>query len=30
MQRVTEPGVFTIMAGANSQDLKTVSLTVTP
>jgi beta-glucosidase len=30
MQRVTEPGEFTIMAGANSQDLKTVSLTVTP
>ncbi|HYD25201.1 MAG TPA: glycoside hydrolase family 3 N-terminal domain-containing protein [Croceibacterium sp.] len=30
MERVTEPGQFTIMAGANSQDLKSTTLTVTP
>jgi beta-glucosidase len=29
MERVVEPGEFEIMAGANSQDLKTVILTVT-
>ena len=30
MQRVVEPGEFTIMAGPNSQDLKSVKLTVAP
>jgi beta-glucosidase len=30
MQRVTEPGDFTIMVGPNSQDLQTVTLSVTP
>jgi beta-glucosidase len=30
MQRVVEPGAFTIMVGPNSQDLQTVSLAVTP
>jgi beta-glucosidase len=30
MQRVIEPGQFTIMVGPNSQDLKTATLTVTP
>jgi beta-glucosidase len=29
MQRVIEPGQFTIMAGPNSQDLKSTTLTVT-
>ena len=28
MQRVVEPGEFTVMAGSNSQDLKSVKLTV--
>lgn len=30
MQRVIEPGEFTIMVGPNSQDLKSVKLTVAP
>lgn len=30
MKRVIEPGTFTIMAGGNSQDLKSTTLTVTP
>lgn len=30
MRRVVEPGTFTIMVGPNSQDLKSVTLTVTP
>ena len=30
MQRVVEPGEFTVMAGPNSQDLKTAKLTVVP
>ncbi|MBT2134952.1 glycoside hydrolase family 3 C-terminal domain-containing protein [Croceibacterium sp. LX-88] len=30
MKRVVEPGEFTIMTGANSQDVKSVKLTVTP
>ena len=29
MQRVVEPGEFTIMVGPNSQDLKSLKLTVT-
>ena len=28
MQRVTEPGAFTLMVGPNSQDLQSVTLTV--
>jgi beta-glucosidase len=30
MKRVIEPGTFTIMAGGNSQDVKSTTLTVTP
>jgi beta-glucosidase len=30
MKRVVEPGTFTIMAGGNSQDVKSATLTVTP
>jgi beta-glucosidase len=30
MQRVVEPGDFSIMVGPNSQDLQSVTLTVTP
>ncbi len=30
MKRVVEPGTFTIMAGGNSQDVKSTTLTVTP
>ena len=30
MERVVEPGTFQIMAGPNSEDLKSVTLTVTP
>ena len=30
MKRVIEPGTFTVMAGGNSQDLKSATLTVTP
>ena len=30
MKRVVEPGEFTIMVGPNSQDLKSVKLTVAP
>jgi beta-glucosidase len=30
MKRVVEPGTFTVMAGGNSQDLKSATLTVTP
>ena len=30
MERVIEPGDFTIMVGPNSQDLQDVTLTVTP
>ena len=30
MERVIEPGDFSIMAGPNSQDLQSVTLTVTP
>ncbi|UYV15484.1 glycoside hydrolase family 3 N-terminal domain-containing protein [Porphyrobacter sp. ULC335] len=30
MERVTEPGTFTIMAGANSQDVQSVKLEVRP
>lgn len=30
MRRVVEPGTFTIMVGPNSQDVKSVKLTVTP
>ena len=30
MERVVEPGTFTLMAGPNSVDLKTATLTVTP
>jgi hypothetical protein len=30
MERVTEPGTFTIMAGPNSEDLQSVTLEVTP
>ena len=30
MRRVVEPGEFTIMVGPNSQDLKSIKLTVAP
>jgi beta-glucosidase len=30
MKRVVEPGTFTIMAGGNSQEVKSTTLTVTP
>jgi beta-glucosidase len=30
MKRVVEPGTLTVMAGGNSQDLKSATLTVTP
>ena len=30
MERVVEPGDFTIMVGPNSEDLKEVTLTVRP
>ncbi len=30
LQRVVEPGTFTVMTGPNSRDLKSVTLTVTP
>jgi Zn-dependent M28 family amino/carboxypeptidase len=30
LQRVVEPGTFTIMTGPNSRDLQSVTLTVTP